>query len=179
MARSGQASGKGLGSRNAGARDDRPRSGSQRSKEVDTLTLDGKDYANALTRLAESTAARLSDFDEKAVFLLEAHSRKGTVTDAISHLESSLQDVDRSHTSNWRAYLYTLLKKFDEGTYKEMKAAGDSPRRRRRRIDSKGDSKDTSSRFPLSSFVLNPGAEAFVPTKPAPLNPNAPEFVPV
>jgi len=179
MARAGQSSSKGVGSKNAEARDNRPRSRSQRSIEINnTLTLDGKDYANTLARLAESTAVRLSDFDEKAVFLLEAHSRKGTVTDAISHLESSLQDVDRSHTSNWRAYIYTLLKKFDEATYKEMKASGDSPRRRRRN-DSKLESKDPSSRFPLSSFVLNPEAEVFVPSKPVPMNPNAPEFVPV
>jgi len=183
MAKTGNGKGQSPNPRSGKGRGERNRSSSER-KQIDStppLTLNDKDYENALEKLAETTAVRIRDFDQKALLLLEAHEKKGSVLDAIKHLEVSLDKVDRDHTSNWRAYTYTLLKKFDEKTYQEMKAGASLVRRRPRANtgDERQEKKDSFGKFPLSpSFTFNRDAEAFVP-KPMVLNPDAPAFVPI
>jgi len=43
--------------------------------------------------------------------------------EACTYLILSLEGLSRDHVSNWKAYVYTLLRGFDDGAYKAMKTA--------------------------------------------------------
>lgn len=170
--------------------EERQRSRSERREPHEAaplLTLDGKKYKVAVEQLAEKTAIKVNEIDQKALALLEALDKKGKAEAAIDHLKESLSEVGRDHTTNWRAYSYTLLKKFDEETYKEMKeeAVKSGVRRPRGNRESREDRKENreerkraQDRFPLTTFNFNKDATEFVP-KPWSPNKDAPDFVPV
>jgi len=161
--------------------------------EQKATMLATKEYKAEIDDLTSTTALKLADLDEKAFALLDALHAKGKAKDAIAHLKTTLGDMARDRISKWRGYSYTLLKKFDEDTYKTLK---ETDGRRRPRGDRKGDRKESDDRkdkeardkerkdkkeakergnFPVKSFDFNVNAEAFVPKA---LNADAPAFVP-
>merc|ERR1719172_152306 len=120
--------------------------------------LSGKEYKDEIDDLTQNTALKLADLDEKAFALLS-----------------------RDRISNWRGYSYTLLKKFDEETYKALK---ETDGRRRPRGDRKSDRKESDDRkdkeardkerkekkeakergnFPVKAFAFRADAPVFVP----------------
>jgi len=161
--------------------------------EQKAAMLSGKEYKDEIDDLTSTTALKLADLDEKAFALLDALHARGKSKDAIAQLKTTFAEMSRDRISNWRGYSYTLLKKFDEETYKALK---ETDGRRRPRGDRKSDRKDSDDRkdkeardkerkekkeakergnFPVKSFDFNPSAPVFVPK---PLNADAPAFVP-
>ena len=74
----------------------------------------------------------------------------------------------RSHVSNWKAYTYSLLKKFDESAYEAMKASEGKRARPKPRVDKEKQ---------VSAFSFNASAAEFVPRAFA-FNAGAMEFTP-
>jgi len=161
--------------------------------EAKNAMLAGKEYKDQIDDLTSTTALKLADLDDKAFALLDALHTKGKSTDAIAQLKTTFAEMSRDRISNWRGYSYTLLKKFDEETYKALK---ETDGRRRPRGDRKSERKDSDDRkdkearavekkekkeakergnFPVKSFDFNKDAPVFVPR---PLNKDAPEFTP-
>merc|ERR1740122_833361 len=83
-----------------------------------------EEYKASLDALIAHTPVKQSDLDQKAMMLLDALQRRGRAVEACDHLRQALDGMERERVSNWRAYIYTLLRKFDEAAYQEMKAAG-------------------------------------------------------
>jgi len=83
-----------------------------------------EEYKASLDALIAHTPVKQSDLDQKAMMLLDALQRRGRAVEACDHLRQALDGMERERVSNWRAYIYTLLRKFDETAYQEMKAAG-------------------------------------------------------
>eukprot|EP00931_Biecheleriopsis_adriatica_P066711 TRINITY_DN40_c0_g1_i1.p1 TRINITY_DN40_c0_g1~~TRINITY_DN40_c0_g1_i1.p1 ORF type:complete len:616 (-),score=126.99 TRINITY_DN40_c0_g1_i1:40-1806(-) len=154
--------------------------------------LDGafadKKYKQGIQNLIRNTPVQPSDFDSKAILLLDALQEKGRALEACQHLQNSLQGVSsRRRISNPRAYVYTLLRGFDESAYLAMKAESGSENRRRRRHqraekdgsdeeDKSADKDKTSAPLPVGTPVglslakvleqgkkFNEGAAEFVP----------------
>jgi len=161
--------------------------------EQKAAMLSGKEYKDEIDDLTQNTALKLADLDEKAFALLDALHAKGKAKDAIATLKTTFAEMSRDRISNWRGYSYTLLKKFDEETYKALK---ETDGRRRPRGDRKSDRKESDDRkdkevrdkerkdkkeakergnFPVKAFNFNAEAPVFVPK---PLNADAPAFVP-
>lgn len=107
---------------------------------TDTLgnQLQGKEYKDAINDLVKTTCIRPSDFDPKAFILLDTLQKHGRLGDACAHLKKSLEGTSRDRVGNWRGYIYTLLRGFDEAAYNEVKASR-TDRRRRRGEKSKDD----------------------------------------
>merc|ERR1712070_669954 len=167
--------------------------GAESKAEQKAAMLSGKEYKDEIDDLTQNTALKLADLDEKAFALLDALHAKGKAKDAIAQLKTTFAEMSRDRISNWRGYSYTLLKKFDEETYKALK---ETDGRRRPRGDRKSDRKESDDRkdkeardkerkekkeakergnFPVKAFAFNVEAPAFVPK---PLNPEAAAFVP-
>lgn len=83
-----------------------------------------EEYKASLDALIAHTPVKQSDLDQKAMMLLDALQRRGRAVEACEHLRQALDGLERERVSNWRAYIYTLLRKFDDTAYQEMKAAG-------------------------------------------------------
>mmetsp|Transcript_81216 Transcript_81216/g.159393 ORF Transcript_81216/g.159393 Transcript_81216/m.159393 type:complete len:421 (-) Transcript_81216:224-1486(-) len=82
-----------------------------------------KAYKSALDDVTGNTQVKVSDFDIKAVHLLDYLQKSGNrAGEALTYLKKAAQGVQRDDILNWRAYVYTLLRKFDENAYKAMKA---------------------------------------------------------
>lgn len=137
--------------------------------------LGGRAYSKALRRLFRATAAEEEDFDEKAIKLLDhLQAATGQAREAVRHLEESLRDRRRQDVVNWHAYVYTLLRDFDEEAYLAMKAA--DGRRARRTLHPKlptaqqeADAHGALSlKAPPEHRRLNPLARPFVPGRPWP-----------
>mmetsp|Transcript_111270 Transcript_111270/g.310874 ORF Transcript_111270/g.310874 Transcript_111270/m.310874 type:complete len:427 (+) Transcript_111270:1-1281(+) len=86
--------------------------------------MSSKSYKSTVDDVVGSTQVRQTDFDLKAVHLLDYLQKNGNrAPEALAYLKQAAQGVQRDDILNWRAYVYTLLRKFDEKAYKEMKAA--------------------------------------------------------
>merc|ERR1712070_643102 len=158
--------------------------GAESKAEQKAAMLSGKEYKDEIDDLTQNTALKLADLDEKAFALLDALHAKGKAKDAIAQLKTTFAEMSRDRISNWRGYSYTLLKKFDEETYKALK---ETDGRRRPRGDRKSDRKESDDRkdkeardkerkekkeakergnFPVKAFAFNAEAPAFVPKEP-------------
>eukprot|EP00448_Togula_jolla_P017910 CAMPEP_0170587190 /NCGR_PEP_ID=MMETSP0224-20130122/10154_1 /TAXON_ID=285029 /ORGANISM="Togula jolla, Strain CCCM 725" /LENGTH=474 /DNA_ID=CAMNT_0010910803 /DNA_START=1 /DNA_END=1423 /DNA_ORIENTATION=- len=95
-----------------------------KGKGTETLNalLVGKEYKEALNEVIRSSAARPSDFDKKALSLLDALQWNGRAVEACEYLRQALEGTNRDQILNWRGYVYTLLRGFDEVAYNHMKA---------------------------------------------------------
>eukprot|EP00927_Polykrikos_kofoidii_P078843 TRINITY_DN75641_c0_g1_i1.p1 TRINITY_DN75641_c0_g1~~TRINITY_DN75641_c0_g1_i1.p1 ORF type:complete len:384 (+),score=57.31 TRINITY_DN75641_c0_g1_i1:122-1273(+) len=82
----------------------------------------GKDYKDGIYDLINTTAARPSDFDQKAVMLFDVLEKHGRSQKACDHLKDALEGLQRDRVANWRGYIYTLLRGFDEEAYNVMKS---------------------------------------------------------
>ena len=84
--------------------------------------------------------------------------------EACELLKSSLQGVQRKRITNWRAYVYSLIRKVDEGVYQEMKESREQEKRAPRR-HSKSLLDETPASAP-SKKEFNKSASEFVPGQP-------------
>jgi len=112
-----------------------------------------KSYTAAVDQLVRKTAVRSADLDPRFYALLEELHRKGRAVEAVRSLAESLEGIDRDRIFNWRAYVYTLLRKFDEAAYQALK----------------GEASIAAAPQKSQEGLENPAAE---------LNTSAPEFVP-
>jgi len=133
--------------------DSKGKSGSERAA---TLFV-GKEYKDGLEELTRKTPARAADIDTKALQLLDFLQTRGKAKEACAHLKKTLEPLTRDYVSNWRAYIYTLLRQFDDEAYKAMKEGTCSARRPR------GERKDKSSSDKLKPTNWNVDAVEFVP----------------
>eukprot|EP00927_Polykrikos_kofoidii_P042651 TRINITY_DN3668_c1_g1_i1.p1 TRINITY_DN3668_c1_g1~~TRINITY_DN3668_c1_g1_i1.p1 ORF type:complete len:202 (+),score=32.05 TRINITY_DN3668_c1_g1_i1:63-668(+) len=130
--------------------------------------LANKPYKQDLEEVCKTTVVRVGDFDQRLVQLLDYHNEGGKAGDACNHLKQALKGLTREHVSNWRAYVYVLVRQFDEKAYKEMKENSES---RRSRLGSNDKSAKVTKQVKTapvvtSSFAFNPDAVAFVPGSP-------------
>jgi len=128
--------------------------------------LAGKAYKEAVQDIVRTTAARPSDFDAKAIVLLDALVERSLALEACQHLEQALEGMQRDRITNWRGYVYTLLRGFDQAAYASVKADRKQSRRRHSsrsaRKARKGREKEASSGQVLlaedsSSEIEQPG----------------------
>ncbi|CAE8662810.1 unnamed protein product, partial [Polarella glacialis] len=106
-------------------------------KGTETLNdlIDDKKYKDGIQEIIRTTCVRPNDFDSKAISLLDVLQQRGRGDEACRHLAQSLQEVSREKITNWRAYIYTLLKGFDGSAYTALKSGKDSESRRIRRAE--------------------------------------------
>lgn len=83
--------------------------------------LTGKPYKKALEEVTKNTQVRVADFDQKATQLLDFFQQREKAEAALDFLRQAADGVVREDIVNWRAYIYTLLRKSDEALYNEMK----------------------------------------------------------
>eukprot|EP00411_Alexandrium_monilatum_P074491 CAMPEP_0175565284 /NCGR_PEP_ID=MMETSP0096-20121207/39365_1 /TAXON_ID=311494 /ORGANISM="Alexandrium monilatum, Strain CCMP3105" /LENGTH=201 /DNA_ID=CAMNT_0016868567 /DNA_START=1 /DNA_END=606 /DNA_ORIENTATION=- len=140
-----------------------------RSKAGDnrSMLFNEKEYKDGIDDLSKKTVVRATDLDDKAIkFLDYLQMNGGRAKDACQHLETSaLQGLQRDHVTNWRAYVYTLLRGFDTGAYEAMKT-GEGKRVRKPLRNPRAEilsSLDKKEKFPLSTFTFNPEAAEFIP----------------
>mmetsp|Transcript_14788 Transcript_14788/g.33497 ORF Transcript_14788/g.33497 Transcript_14788/m.33497 type:complete len:530 (-) Transcript_14788:19-1608(-) len=128
--------------------------------------LADKKYKSGILEVLKTTPVQAGDFDTKAILLLDVLQEKGRALEACSLLQNSLQGVHRKKISNWRAYVYTLLRGVDEEAYNTMKDSKESSGRRKRRpsVQEADESKSAAKK------EFNKAAAEFVPGKlwPAP-----------
>ncbi|CAK0886102.1 unnamed protein product [Prorocentrum cordatum] len=118
---------------------------------------------DGIDELAKTTVVKPSDLDEKAVKYLDfVQANGGRGNEACTYLKSALEGMSRDHVSNWKAYVYTLLRGFDEEAYKQMKISEGKKVREPRR-GAKGD-KEKKDKFPVKEFAFNVDAAEFVPS---------------
>merc|ERR1719265_1920653 len=98
-------------------------------KENFAPLFDGKPYTVAMNKLIADSVLRDSDLDARAVRLLDALAVAGRVDEAIEHLTQAVRSRSRQQVSNWRGYVYTLLKTFDKDVYSAMKSNSSAPNR--------------------------------------------------
>lgn len=94
--------------------------------------LAGKEYKDGVNEIIKTTAVRGSDFDQKAFTLLDFLEQHGRSREACTYLKQALEGVQRDRVGNWRGYLYTMLRGFDENAYNEMKATKSDSKQRKR-----------------------------------------------
>lgn len=71
-----------------------------------------KPYAASLVDLFKHTAVRASDLDSKLIEQLDYLHIKGQVKDVCEYLKHSLEGIPRGHVKNWRAYVYSLVRRY-------------------------------------------------------------------
>mmetsp|Transcript_115178 Transcript_115178/g.332708 ORF Transcript_115178/g.332708 Transcript_115178/m.332708 type:complete len:204 (+) Transcript_115178:125-736(+) len=151
----GKAGGKGKG----GSKDGKGKSKKYEEKQAASVGSDaggdGWRTSAAMNEVFKGTAVRLSDFDAKATQLMDALQEAGKSDGACKFLSKSLEGVSRDKVTNWRAYTFTLLRRFDKDFYEAMKEQRGRPRPRR---------KDEKTTVVVQSMT--------------PLKATAPEFVP-
>mmetsp|Transcript_3109 Transcript_3109/g.7004 ORF Transcript_3109/g.7004 Transcript_3109/m.7004 type:complete len:226 (+) Transcript_3109:84-761(+) len=129
--------------------------------------LEDKVYKDKLKQLFDTTPVQPRDIDQKVIGLLDALQTSGRVPDAIQHLKTSLEGVQREKVQSWRAYVYTLLRGFDPGVYASMKEKSTAGRLRVERQHQKGGAaaggEDKDDQDALSNKALNSSAPEFVP----------------
>eukprot|EP00930_Biecheleria_cincta_P100722 TRINITY_DN92337_c0_g1_i1.p1 TRINITY_DN92337_c0_g1~~TRINITY_DN92337_c0_g1_i1.p1 ORF type:complete len:578 (+),score=145.63 TRINITY_DN92337_c0_g1_i1:38-1735(+) len=110
--------------------------GRRKGNEAFEAALADKKYKSGVQELIRKTPVQPSDFDQKAFALLDALQERDRALEACQHLQHSLQGITvRSRISNWRAYVYTLLRGFDETVYAAMKADRGSENRRKKKAE--------------------------------------------
>mmetsp|Transcript_65231 Transcript_65231/g.120075 ORF Transcript_65231/g.120075 Transcript_65231/m.120075 type:complete len:265 (-) Transcript_65231:43-837(-) len=86
--------------------------------------LSKKCYKAAVEDLINCTEVRLTDLDAKFYQLLDLLQESERAAEACKFVRQALEGVTRERVQNWRAYIYTLLRKFDETVYNSMKSDG-------------------------------------------------------
>jgi len=121
-----------------------------------------------LDDLYKNTAAVPNDFDMKALQLLDAFNTAGRAKAAIAHLKESLHEIPREKIGNWRAYVFVLLRKYDQELYNSMRVQRGRPAAR---PPKEGAAK---TGYPAKETVsLNANAAEFIPGKTWLADPNA------
>jgi len=107
--------------------------GKSKSSDVLDGPLAEKPYKSGIVQVLRNTPVQVGDFDSKAILLLDVLHEKGRATEACQVLQNTLQGVQRKKVTNWRAYVYTLLRGIDEDAYNAMKESKENNGRKKRR----------------------------------------------
>lgn len=111
-----------------------------------------KPYKDGILEIERQTCVRSADFDERAIKLLDyLHDNGGRGNAACQFLLDAVKDRSRDKVSNWKGYLYTLVRSFDESAYTLLK-------RGKKTRDA-----DRKSQSVSKPFVFNVEATTFVP----------------
>lgn len=103
-----------------------------KGSELLAAAFDEKPYKKALQEVVRWTVVRPVDFDTKAIALLDVLEERGRAQEACEFLKTTLAEKGRPSVSNWKGYIYTLLRSFDEAAYAAMKEGkGETVRRRK------------------------------------------------
>lgn len=138
------------------------------SSERAAALFASKEYKDGLDELTRKTPARPSDIDTKALQLLDFLLTRGKAKEACAHLEKTLEPLTRDYVSNWRAYIYTLLRQFDADAYKAMKEGTCSARRPRGERKEKGlADKGKPTKWNIDAVEFIPGVQ-WGPPAPTP-----------
>lgn len=160
-------------------RQDRKSKPKQDPEEKFTL-LDGKQYKAELEEVLKTTSVKITDLDERALALLDTYQTRGKAKVAIERVKEAVQGLSRNEVSNWRGYVYTLLKCVDVQAYQAMKDSMDISKIARGTGRPRVDSQPTRggraarheqrvsevqkrSKFPVMRKDFNPQATEFVP----------------
>jgi len=125
--------------------------------------LAGKEYNKAVEALCRNTAVRVYDLDPKALSLLDLLQERGRAEEACQFLTISLSGIARDKVVSWRAYTYSLLRKFDGEAYLAWKQARAAKQPRASRANSMRKSSLGSDGDAMGDRSLNPSAIEFVP----------------
>lgn len=79
--------------------------------------FEGKAYEKEINNLLETTEARMTDFDARAVALLDTLQEHNKAEEAIKTVGLSLKNKNRDEIKNWKAYVHTILRKVDPEAY--------------------------------------------------------------
>ncbi len=90
-------------------------------REGDKISRHQEWGVNLKDFLHDSTLT-VSDFDNKALALLDIYFTAGKLLDVLTMLKVSFQDRDRTKVRNVRAYVFSLLKAYDRQVYEDFKA---------------------------------------------------------
>lgn len=100
--------------------------GGRGKKDGDKGRGKGDGYDKAMDEIIANKGndVRSGDFDMKSYCMLDwLQEHGGRASEAVGFLKQAADGVKREDIANWRAYVYTLLRKFDDSAYQEMKAA--------------------------------------------------------
>mmetsp|Transcript_148657 Transcript_148657/g.477337 ORF Transcript_148657/g.477337 Transcript_148657/m.477337 type:complete len:175 (-) Transcript_148657:233-757(-) len=139
---------------------------SDASKQEAASLLTDKGYKDAVDEMAKATVVKPTDLDEKSIKYLDfLEANGGRSIEGIQHLQKSLESLTRDHVQHWPAYVYKILKSFDQKAYEAMKLSeGKRVRPPRTAKDpSAADKEKNVGKFPVSNFSFNAAAPAFVP----------------
>jgi len=125
-----------------------------------------KEYQAAVDELIKKTEVRTGDLDSKFYILLDQLQQKDKAIEGVRHVSQCLENIEREKIFNWRAYVYTLLRKFDQAAYESLKEdmGGATPKPRGSRTPK---ANAEAGGFPGIKLDAAPGT-----------NTEAPEFVP-
>jgi hypothetical protein len=116
-----------------------------------------KPYKAAVDDLIRSTEVKYADLDLKVFQLLDKLQQKERAVDGVKYLCQSLDGIERTRVLNWRAYVYTLLRKFDEVTYSEMKTSEEAAVKSRPTRHSDGGGVSAPTQFNVDAREFTPG----------------------
>lgn len=129
----------------------RDKKGSKKEPAERTSLLHAKAYKDHVEELVKNTPVRISDFDPRAVKLLDIFHQRGggdKVKQATDSVASSIAGLQREEVSNWRAYIYTLLKGVDPDAYRAMKESAEVVKALRDTIEDRKPRTERSSQAP-------------------------------
>lgn len=93
------------------------RSGAVQASRQAEWGLDFKSY------LENGSALRVNDFDNKAMSLLDHHFHNGTLREVLDEVKGMFETAKkRDSVRNVRAYVFALIKNFDNDVHQEWKA---------------------------------------------------------
>jgi len=161
------------------------RGGGKGSDALEGSLVVGKPYKDAIKDLIRNTAIRAGDLDARAVDLLDALETRGKAKEACLYLKTTIATFSRERISNWKAYIYKLLRGFDQEAYDLMKTEKGADKRRskvEKRSEFREERKARDSASSAADVESTPAAEsdskAEAEGKLATFNQAAVEFVP-
>lgn len=161
------------------------RGGGKGSDALEGSLVAGKPYKDAIKDLIRNTAVHAGDLDARAVDLLDALESRGKAKEACIYLKRTIATFSRDRISNWKAYIYKLLRGFDQEAYDLMKTEKGADKRRskvEKRSEFREERKARDSASSAADVESMPAAEsdskAEAEGKLATFNQAAVEFVP-
>lgn len=134
-----------------------------------------EDYKESLEAFfAANGVVKPADLDRKALQLLAILHGKDRSSEALKYLEQALNGIPRENIQNWRAYVYTLLRSFDDDAYETLKSNAGQRNRPPRGSDRAKDkevakaAKSAAKTESLMGGKLRAEAVEFVPGMPWP-----------
>lgn len=94
---------------------------SESDKKICEAILAEIEWRDQLDELCQEFPFQISDFDPKALRLLDEYFAEGALDSAFDALKESAQNQPRNNIQNTRRYIYTLLRRVDREVYGKYK----------------------------------------------------------